>query len=388
VPTGSFSVLAVSNLTSKIITSWSWITFWETSIYESPYITIPTLPENESLSNIIPRLKSVILWTATLELPSSFSGAGMKVISRSGSNSDGYLSWPITDWDNGSELLWTWNKNILTISNLQNWIEYKVIICTQDKKICTKKASVNVLSFAYSPNCAGGLDFGWDIWCVEQDASLVASWYSLVAYAPYDKLWDLNMYTYTWWTLSVASEWILNNVTDYSNVCDNWDKTNSFCEITLENNKKAKGVFIDNTTADWADFIKYEWINSLNLWNNFAIEMSVRTPTVNNSTRYLFQLGNYKLYISSSNFITLINVSPSFSWSFITNKLDWNFHKIIATKLWDNYNLLIDWENKWAFSTGALITVSEWLYIWTYYNSPNYVSQWNNIIDYVKIYKK
>lgn len=365
VSTGSFSVWAVTNLTSKTITSWNWISFWEAYIYESPYITVPTLQENESLSNIQPQIKSIIPGKVVLELPSSFSGIHMKV-----------MTWANSEITNNLQ----WSNNILTMTWLTGTQEIKICASIDN---CTKSVSVTT-TLSYSSKCElWELDF-WTAWCVEQDASLVASWYTLVAYAPYNVAGDLSMYRQGGESIVLYSSGIRDSVNDNNwESFPNWcETTNSFCDIDW-----VKWVFIWSWTTI-ADYIKYTGLDSLNLWPNFAIEMSVRTPTVNNSTRYLFQLDKYKSYLSNLNYLYLQNPTTTSIYPNFDNNLDWIFHKVIATKLWNDYNLLIDWENKWTFNTGASIEFSQWLYIWNFYTWTNYLNQWNNIIDYVKVYKK
>ncbi len=169
-------------------------------------------------------------------------------------------------------------------------------------------------------------------------------------------------------------------------------------------NKWIKGVFVDNqnnfTTFIEKDYLKYSELD-LDSWN-FAIEMSVRFPeTAPITTRYLFQLGDYKLYLKRNlweNYITLKNVATNVATNVAANVAanvatinikdyyDWNFHTITSIRSKNetnfSYILYIDWNKIWSFVSWNKIW-SE-LFIWS---KNDHTLQLNDIIDYVKIYK-
>ena len=363
------------SVNSQII-SWQNLSveMWASSLTPIETIIAPTLPDNDSLSNIQPDIKSIIpWWTVVLELPSSFSGAGMNV-----------MVW--TEITNNFK----WDANLLTIYWLTGTQEIKICDSIQWDN-CTKSVSVTT-TLSYSSTCKlWELDFWDSVWCVEQDASLVASWYTLVAYAPYDVAGDLNMYKQGGDTISTESGGILNSQEDnLSESFPTWcEKTDSFCDIDW-----VKWVFIWTWNTITPDFIKYTNIWDLNLWSNFAVEMSVRGEALKRSgTFYLF---NDSVYIRSGiipSYLKFIIPSSSFtqiSTSTFTDLIPNNFYRTIfkSDPVFNKLYIDIkDKNNNYYSSWWILNPINFWnsLYIGSYNNT---ISQWNDIIDYVKIYKK
>jgi hypothetical protein len=166
-------------------------------------------------------------------------------------------------------------------------------------------------------------------------------------------------------------------------------------------------VFLDNSNlgALFNDYLKYN-ISSLGLspsWSWFAIEMSVRWASLKRTgsgTYTLFSngtsgpklyLNNSRLYVWTSLYISL---TPD-----LKNQLEThNFYKVVfeyknwtrTLSLYDDYTLLQEVSNSMTISS-----VNN-LYIWWeqsscsafWYTYTCYINQWNDIIDYVKIYKK
>ena len=149
--------------------------------------------------------------------------------------------------------------------------------------------------------------------------------------------------------------------------------------------KKQDWTFSGFTIKDWYLHTDIPWwfleYKNLNFWDNFTIEMSVRFPEINIGwTRYLFQLGDYKLWIKNNWKIILSNTNNTWD---ININFDWDFHIIKAEKKLNNYTLYIDWEKKWDFISDDSIWSN--LYIWS---SETKEYQFNDIINYVKIYIK
>jgi hypothetical protein len=291
-----------------------------------------------------------------LELPSSFSGAGMKV-----------MTWANSEITTNLQ----WDDNLLTLTWLTSTQEIKICDSIQWDN-CTKSVSVPT-TLGYSSGCKWWeIDF-WTAWCVEQDANLVASWYTLVAYAPYDKLWDLNMYKAWWESITFSSWW--NISFDDSNPDNKWIK------------------IMDWTVNMSSWYLVYSW-SELLLWSNFAVEMSVRGEALKRTTNnFLFNSTDstypYKLKTTSTTWKSLAlqewSVSPTLF--FNSPDLPKDFYSIIFSKEWINWRLFIPETTYYTnISTlNSLATLWDNLYIWCYETK---ISQWNDIIDYVKIYKK
>lgn len=166
-----------------------------------------------------------------------------------------------------------------------------------------------------------------------------------------------------------------------------------------------KGLFIDNdNSGGWYDYLKYD-ISSLVSWNTFAIEMSVRWAALKRVA--LSEDEPYRLFsIDTEIFLQKEKLTSVYqlnfqSWFSDTHKIhqsniqwlkDNEFYKVIASyddtskkawlKIFDNNNkeiISISWESP------NVSTQPQYLYIWS---TASYINQWNDIIDYVKIYTK
>lgn len=251
--------------------------------------------------------------------------------------------------------------------------------------------------------------------------------WKVVAFAPFDR--DLSM-VLTWSTLSAANYWYLHEplYKKYSSganiFLDNqsWDSDFklSWIPSSIEGNTfkmlpginiykwgRESWIFIDNYNpgSSQQDFIKYD-ISSLVLWNTFAIEMSVRWAalkrTVTSNPYRIFSIDT-NIFLQKENLVWGYQLNFQ-SWINNTYKIDqsniqWlkdnEFYKVIAS--YDNntskaWLKIFDSNNKEIISTlpGESPNVSlplSYLYIWSTGVTP-YVNQWNDIIDYVKIYTK
>lgn len=195
----------------------------------------------------------------------------------------------------------------------------------------------------------------------------------LIAYAPYNTPWDISLYKRDWGVYWIDTWWIIWNTSPLPQNCE---INNSFCHLEVDN----WWIFIDNDLN--YDFLKYTWLE-LNQEENFVIEMNLKFPIRDpGTTRYLFQIGNYKLYLSTYWIFLKNQLSKNIN---ISNKYDWNYHTIIAKKVWINYRLFFDWEE--LIELNDIISIWETpyeLFIWT---NNNNLKGLDNIINYIKIYK-
>lgn len=267
---------------------------------------------------------------------------------------------------------------------------------------------------------------------------------NLVAYAPYNESGDIYMNTDNWdilWfeTVMVVSKnymsWTYTKLEDTKTLKTNllpkiwglnytpyYNTYNSIFESSSEDTSRLTanfvtplwlvkynswtsfmsypgwnwGIFIDN---DWVEYIKYN-LKELNLKDKFSIEMSVRGGALNrmdNKYYKLFTLWSWTNILSLdkvNNYLSLwappgyktvsINLSPKFdSNSFYKVLLKINSTKRSLEILDLKSNILYSWIE----SSGNIISLfSNDLYIWSL-SSTSSSKQWNDIIDYVKIYK-
>ncbi len=227
--------------------------------------------------------------------------------------------------------------------------------------------------------------------------------YKLVAYAPYDTPGDLKMYVsekYKKDNNYIDSEKSLkiNTPTDSSKDCD---RGNAFCMVD-----GVKGVFIERSGNNG---IEYDFSKSkLNLWSDFVIEMRVRGKALKVGNWYLFDfLTNgedpaLKLSIynnnnnnNNNNKLQFWQNMPSFKSSEIEiGKIsDSSFYTIQAIRNVNNLTLkFID--SNWKLldddtEDNVSHVLTNTLFIGSERKKSGKVSnQLNDIIDYVKIYKK
>lgn len=369
-------------VTSAEITSWVF-TLSSNSLTPTSY-TLPIYTETDWLENIKMNLLSMWNWVAKVWFPSSFSGVNMKIY----------------NWAIDMTSSWTWNNNILTLSWL-NPTYYSFKVCTDDRQIrCTKDLAINLNVWTFENG--DNLVSTWkcvqfpNLWeCVPMDESLIASGYTLVAFAPYDKSGDLNMYTMDWKVLDKDTKWIVlweweNDNDDFSTFTHlSWFKCDEhtwFCEKDW-----VKWIFIwtwnyaPSTPSNINDYLKYD-LSSLWIESSFAVEVGVRGGALNRSWSNWYFLFNSETSLS----FKLLYLYPSIKWnpnySINTQNL-WlennATYKVISTKTWSyNYWLNINWFFTWKTLPSDYSINS--LYIWSD-NNKSY--EWNDIIDYIKIYK-
>jgi hypothetical protein len=215
-----------------------------------------------------------------------------------------------------------------------------------------------------------------------------------VAYAPYDVVWDLNLYYNTWaYSFPSSNSGIKtpSNPNTYNFVsgafiaCNFVNLPNSLCQIWT-----STWIFIDNQS--WSEYIEYSSLSPLWLWTDFAIELNVRAWALKRTEQYtLFKSSYYQLFMLyswvekirlSTGSSVLTNLMTDFPLS-LNNNI---FHNVIFKKDWSAWYIYVNWTSSWISSP---ISNSLWsqIFIWSI-NTSSSTAQWNDIIDYVKIYKK
>lgn len=227
--------------------------------------------------------------------------------------------------------------------------------------------------------------FWWDDqYCWEKTPGLnISDEFSLAYYAPYDVSGDIRMYDsnydekFLWWHNSITG-----NHVDLPSYCTDWsDKNNSFCV----NSNGTKGIFIDNRGND--DYIKY---NQLDLDEDFVFEINVRWEALNRSTWTYFLLSNQRvqLYLNRNKELTLridgygiwlINISYFSLLDYSKN------YSVLLIKNNDKIWIQL-WETSSSRESDYQINESDYNYIWV--NQDGTTHQWNDVINYVKIYNK
>ena len=168
-----------------------------------------------------------------------------------------------------------------------------------------------------------------------------------------------NFYIYYWYDL-------VNSFFKWVNIW--WAKWESW--IILDNLK---------THPTW-DFLYYN-LEKLDLNWDFVLEINAKIPN-DNTIHYLFNYWeNFRIFVKNNKVI--FNSELFFPWVSLTpNK----FNKIFVIKK-DNKIYLKVWEQNSVFTKQFFKQNLDKIYIWSYKVWNNYFKQFNNIIDYFKIYK-
>jgi len=300
------------------------------------------------------------------------------------------------NWSHSRELTLTWGTNFTgtwfsEIINGKSKIKLSFCEIKKNwKEKCTKTKTIKLINQKYTKA---------DIWkcpnwkkkfnheCIIEPTWELKGW-ELFAYAPYDKAWDFNMYTKEWNTIKVSFPSVtspINTAAFPPGVCISSNLAKSFCETS----DWTKGVFLDNKSKD--DFIAYSW-SELN-WKDFMIEMRVRIPQ-DTATYYLIHAWNFKLFTKydiakQKSFLVFSNWTDSTNWQEL---IPWNFNKIFIEKnnnyiLYKVWNWRLDYAMRFSSKLQFLGNINN-MYIWTIKIGTSYLWQINNIIDYIKIYKK
>lgn len=252
-----------------------------------------------------------------------------------------------------------------------------------DVKYCTKYGETPSINKNCKCHWSTSLfKMNWKSYCED-----TLDWKKLYAFAPYDTAGDLDLYYKDWHPFQIEKwdkilmncDWFYWWNCSYTSFtirwCTSYNKNNSFCEYS----SWEKWIFLNKNP--WNDFIKY---SNLNLSWDYIIKMNVRLSRDKKSWWPYYLLNskneNLNLYIQ--------NRRVNKIWKKINNKyFDDNFHTFT---LYNNWNLKIDWDSLWTISINPFSN----LYVWAnYFNNPfpsshiEYIKQWNDIINYIKIYK-
>lgn len=265
-----------------------------------------------------------------------------------------------------------WERNKLSCTNpigIDLWLE------AEKTPEAMSEERKNNLNFYDDNTCSSNSEYFIWIWCVEVDSGLVTDWYSLVAYAPYNVSKGINMYKSTGDVYNIE----FNNLVVWTWTYSTWTLNEKNYNISTIYWKI--WVYLDNSDAWWDDFLKYTFNEELS-WD-FAIEMSVRGAALKREW-WKYNLLNLIQKNNTNNYTISWSITNLYS-TWLTNIQDNSFYKVILSYDSSNWTTLKIW-NDYVYHSGSL-TLSWWseLYIWSTSSST---SQWNDIIDYVKIYKK
>lgn len=329
--------------------------------------SLPNLADEDWLTNITPKIKSIDAWVVVLEFPSSFSGtSNWKHVYKN-------LA-PLTNTD------YEFNSNQLTLSWTIAESNYSIKVCDATEIKCTKEVNINkTVTYGDVPavpvwcDINTQVEFTWPeySWCIDIDQDLKTAWYRLVAYAPYDTDLQYNLYAQTW---------------AYENTVN---KTLTSPLSHFDDSTSEKWIFISTWTSDNLKYV----LNTTTWWwtfpNNYAIEISVRWSALNRTN------AKYYLWYSDSDIMGLyINHNPTYPWKIIF--YDWTIHPSTSISslnlLNDQYYPVIFKVNSWIYKVTINNTeILSWstslqlkwnTYIWSY----NTFWQWNDIINYIKFY--
>jgi type II secretory pathway pseudopilin PulG len=253
-------------------------------------------------------------------------------------------------------------------------------------------------------------------------------WYNLVAYAPYNNFNINNTNIKEWFYESfrfytkndIINPIYQNNQVMYlnnnawppkynnnqfntpnnwchqnCNLSENWFTFNKYNHIikTIHWTESVYWVYIDNHEND--SYLKYS-INSLGLSWEFIIEMSVRWWALKrtwDTNYYLFDNGlsgsnifAFRLHDGELKLYNWVPTNINLSW-LIPSSYDNKFYKIqVIRSNWNTIIRILDENLNVIKSEYSTWWSNLWnnIYIWS---KSNKTFQWNDIIDYVKIYK-
>lgn len=208
--------------------------------------------------------------------------------------------------------------------------------------------------------------------------------FTLAYYAPYDVAGDISIYdssfTYKlWWHSSITG-----NNTSLPDYCvESSDESNSFC-IQSDG---TKGIFIDNEGWSWTnkDYIKYQWL-ALN--NDFIFEINVRWKALNRSTWTYFLFSNEKVKLYLHDRQLTLKIDDYEKWSinipYISLGNSRNYSVLLIKNDNEIWIQLSDTSNSSEYDYQNF--ERDFNYIWV--NKDWIKNQWNDVINYIKIYEK
>ena len=432
----SVSLTSLSSNSEVIVNSWDapkWLSLSASS--SSPYDydaainnVIPVVIQDVwELSNAIsPKIESYNKSIAGIDLKLKLNEIfkiKSEYIKINISWNDYYLN---NNWWSEDLLTLTWGTRIKNISSTEYNLIYKLswaeIIslsfckekidweekCSREKNIKNEEVAYTTLDLKtvrtvdtveIDVSCNDDeVEFKWS--CIEN--SLYASWYTLVAYAPYDEAWDINMYNMDEVKLPIYTDyivwwgWYKNNSKITSS--DNDKNLPSYCTNKLNTSEENVSfcktlnwnwIFIDSESDD--DYLKYD-IWSLNLWSKFAIEINAMGSDLKRSNAvnqlYSFIDTDWKpnyLWLFFGYSVTTRNTTNYYKYNNIWLNIN-SKYKITALYDEDDWNIKTNndiWEkiNYWVN-----LVIWDYIYIWSNYGWSD--RHWDWIIYDVKIYKK
>lgn len=317
------------------------------------------------------------------------------------------------------------NDNILSIMNLDFTKVNKIKLCKDN--LCSKTLELSPLDSNLSFNdiskkdkilalndpdnievedleevkseiedtkCSDAVDYAW----FKAKNCLFNDDYELIWYAPYDVASNYSMYTNSW---SITNNNMnLNHAERLGDIPDDWSWNWARSNFYYNQKKSIWWILIDN--KEWwvnprQDYLYYE--KPFDGIVNGAVEIWVRWEALKRKdweTYTLFSFWNNKIYLHDKkikfNSNKIFEINDDFEDKI---KKDEMYMLVIRsdnqTMYIKNYNWVDIFEkwgiNQFTFSGDLCVWVNCEITRWNN-QSTSYSNQWNDIIDYVKIYKK
>ncbi len=218
--------------------------------------------------------------------------------------------------------------------------------------------------------------------------------YELVASAEYNEAWGYNL-KLGWSTLVTADVWSGVNNNSYNLQSYYWwkieelSRKKSFVKFWGE-----KWILLENYNWPgwWPEYLSYD-LSSLNLWDDWAIEMSVRgEDLLDNSELKILTHVPWVFYIWVKNTwwptlrkIYIVNKENTHSEILNSYIISDNYNNIIVNKIWSDLTLDINGNKVIKNNYFSNVDSITDFYLWSHSNKQY---QWNWIINYTNIYKK
>lgn len=268
----------------------------------------------------------------------------------------------------------------VAVPNCTDW----VTTTTAGNLITTVTCSSDVETTSYS--CLSGFHIVWLNTC-EADCTFIVdwapqcdeefNWMDLFAYAPYNtSVSSKPMIDYTFLKMHNINDNILTD----SNF-ENWVFNTGFPFSYIYKNVTWSNYWVKVDSISHDDYIKYSnlWLNHS---NDFAIEMNVQVPTDTDIHYLIHSSSDIRFFIQ--NWILYFNSMDTFPW---LNLGTW-FQKVFLIKEWNDIYVAV-WDISTKVSTSQTLNNDiNFMYVWAFeYWVNDYRWQFNDIIDYIKIYK-
>jgi len=206
---------------------------------------------------------------------------------------------------------------------------------------------------------------------------------SLYAKAEYNSINNYTLEKNPSWTISAHTQWLAHALDDSIWIIGmeklSWTNHN-FYSYNWE-----IWIFLDNYwSGNNQDYLYYNIDSDNDLWNNFKIEINARLSSIK-STWWPYYLLNWVEGSTDAFELYIEGWKINWTWTEIPNsKFDNNFHTFSIDNTW---KVVLDWNvDLWT------ITINKFnkLYVWVNYDNLfwiSYIQQYNDIINYLKIYK-